>query len=158
MKRIPVAGGFLEILNKKELKPINAALQKHYGTSLPGDYVYMLNTRDNLYMVSRAIEDLPLKELRVSSIGLYIGEWLHGELRLSIEGSQLLGPLAQRNVADLADADCALWMQGESIHSVGDNGYVIIRHNGDFLGCGRRKDGVLLNYVPKTRRVKELAS
>ena len=33
-------------------------------------------------------------------------------------------------------------------------GYVIIRHEGDYLGCGKYVDGKILNHVPKERRLR----
>ena len=34
-------------------------------------------------------------------------------------------------------------------------GFVIIKKNEDFLGCGKYKEGIILNYVSKARRIKE---
>lgn len=160
MKRIPVKSpvAFLEIMNKKELKQINGYLKKQYDVSLDDNFAYMMNTKDNLYMCTRDVERLPLKEMRVSSIGLYIGEFIHGEFRLSIEGSQLFGSRAKRNIVELNKEEMEEWMKGESIPTKEiNNGYVIVRYNQDYLGSGRIKNGVLLNFIPKVRRVQELA-
>jgi len=35
-------------------------------------------------------------------------------------------------------------------------GFVIIKHNKDFFGSGKFKDGRLLNFLPKIRRLKEV--
>ena len=46
------------------------------------------------------------------------------------------------------------WLKGTDMNIESElNGYVLIRNNGDFLGCGKLKNGKLLNYVPKARRL-----
>lgn len=149
MKRIPIFAGFVEILSKKELKEINNYLQARFGAKLEGS-AYVKSTKGNIYMTTRNLGDVDLKNLRISSIGLYIGEMRKGEFRLSIEGSQILGPKAIKGIVEIQEV--AKWMKGESI-PIGSSevGYVIVKHGNDFLGCGRIKNGMLLNYVPKTR-------
>ena len=84
---------------------------------------------------------------------MYLGELRNGELRLSIEGSQIIGKGSDKNIADIEDTRA--WLRGEDLELVGDySGFVIIRHNKDFLGCGRYKEGKILNFVPKARRLK----
>ncbi len=157
MKRIPIFSGFVEILSKKELKEINNYLQARFGAKLEGS-AYLKSTKGNIYMTTRNLGDVDLKNLRISSIGLYIGEMRKGEFRLSIEGSQILGPKAAKGVIDIFEKDMKRWMCGELINvECKEKGYIIVCYGNDYLGSGRVKDGVLLNYVPKTRRVKELA-
>lgn len=149
---------FLHILNKRAQKPINAHLQKQFGVSLDQRFVYVLSNKSNLYMATRMLDILPLMDMHITTVGLYLGEWSHGELRLSIEGSQLFGPSATHNVLDLRSDELLLWMKGEEFPKTGDyTGYILIRHNTDYLGCGRLKNGILLNYIPKTRRLQEIA-
>jgi NOL1/NOP2/fmu family ribosome biogenesis protein len=76
------------------------------------------------------------------------------ELRLSIEGSQIIGKVAKRNVLELDDDLAKKWMSGEDFEIKTElNGFVIIKNRVDFLGCGRVAKGKLFNYVPKERRV-----
>ena len=45
-------------------------------------------------------------------------------------------------------------MKGEDLNIEGDySGFVIIKNKNDFLGTGKYKDGIILNYVGKERRV-----
>lgn len=85
---------------------------------------------------------------------MYIGEFKKGELRLSIEGSQLIGPHAKKNVVELDRNELRQWLRGEDlIKEVKEEGYVIMKSNNDFVGCGRVKEGKILNFVPKARRL-----
>ncbi len=160
MKRIALLSreSFIEVLTKKDLKPINDYLKTHFGVQLENGFAYLLSTKNNLYMVTRQLQDVDIKRLRISSIGLYIGEWRKEELRFSIEGSQLLGHKASKSIIDLSSEEVGQWMRGQPLNKItNETGYVLVRHNKDYLGCGRVKDGSLLNFVPKTRWVKELA-
>jgi len=150
---------FFHVMSKRDQKPINAYLQKQFGVSLDRQFVYVLSNKSNLYMATPMLNALPLEHMRITTIGLYLGEWSHGELRLSIEGSQLFGPHATQNVFDLTNDELSLWMRGERLAKDAECvGYVIVRHNVDYLGCGRLKNGALLNFIPKTRRLQETIS
>ena len=158
MKNLFIGGSTAAILSRKELKPINAYLAAQYNAHLPENYAYILTRKSNLYACSRKIEELPLQKMRLSAVGLYLGEYAKGEFRLSIEGSQLLGVSAQRNTIELNKEEIHQWMKGESLQlSHHCSGFVIVMHKGDYFGAGRAKENVLLNYVPKIRRLQEIA-
>ena len=156
--RIRIGYTEYEVLNKKTLRPINTFLINHFGASLPEGFAYLKSTKENVYLMSRWLAQLPLAQLRINSVGLYVGEITNAEFRLSIEGSQIIGPKVTKNVVALEKKELEQWMRGEPVpKETTASGYVIIRYGDDYLGSGRVKDGQLLNFVPKTRRVKELA-
>ena len=93
--------------------------------------------------------------LRVNSVGIYFAEMHKGAIRLSIEGSQIIGKECSKNVLDVDRRQALEWMTGQDISiSNPGKGYVIIRHEGDYLGCGKYADGKILNHVPKERRLR----
>mgnify|MGYP006276322919 CR=1 FL=1 len=144
----------LDILNKKQAKHINAQIQKRWGASFDTDYTY-LHGKDKIFITTRDLAKIPFDSYRVNSCGLYIAEYRNNEIRLSIEGSQLIGPQAETNVVDLPTEQAWEWMRGKDIEtSHPDEGFVIIRCGEDYLGSGKVKDGRILNYVPKTRRIQ----
>ena len=80
----------------------------------------------------------------------------HG-IRLSIEGSQIVGPEANNNIAEIDEQQTKQWLKGEDLEFKGNfSGFVIIKHNNDFLGSGKYKDGKILNYVSKARRISSI--
>lgn len=143
------------ILNSKEIKNINKELEDRFGVNLPKENVYLMNDKDRLYISTRMIEEIDVRNIRVNSYGIYIMTILGSNMRLSIEGSQILGPDATKNVIVLDDDDADLWMKGRDLGcSKGIHGIFIIRNEkGDFMGSGSAKEGKLLNYVPKERRI-----
>ena len=77
------------------------------------------------------------------------------EIRLSIEGSQLVGPKATKNIAEITEQQAKQWLKGEDLE-IKDNhysGFIIIKHDNYFLGAGKYKENKILNYVGKSRRI-----
>ena len=75
-------------------------------------------------------------------------------LRLSIEGSQIMGPYAKKNVLELSKEASRDWLKGRDLAVETDcSGFVIVKSGDDFMGCGKVKDNKLLNFVPKIRRI-----
>jgi len=145
----------LNILNKKKIKEILALIKKQWGTDFKTELVFLMNTQNKIFLVNREVFNLNLEKLRINSIGLYFGELKNNELRLSIEGSQLIGNNTKQNIVELNEKQAMQWLKGQDIDIKGNyKGFVIIKHKNDFLGTGKYKDKKVLNYVPKARRFK----
>lgn len=143
----------LKILSSRELKPILKYAEEHYGAKPKWDYGWLLTPKNKIYLVSKDVGKIDTDKLRVTAVGMYFGEWKHNELRFSIEGSQLLGPLATKNVVELSDSERDEWLKGEELEKIEGEGFVLIKHKTDFLGSGKSKEGKILNFVPKARRL-----
>ncbi len=145
-----------KVLNSKEVKVIAAAVKQQWGGNFSFDGGFLEGRDGDIFLISRDIEKLDLERLNIESAGLYFGQVRNGELRLSIEGSQLVGRTATRNVIEVTDADFRQWLSGSDLEKdySGCSGYVLIKHDGDFIACGKCKDGKILNFVPKARRVR----
>ena len=145
----------LKILNKKEVKNIFSIIKKQFDADVDLDYVFLMNNKNKLYIVNKEAFNMDLDKLRINSFGLYFGELRDNELRLSMEGSQLIGAKAKKNVLELGDKESREWLKGyDSSLKLKERGFVIIKHNNDFLGCGKVVQNKVLNYVPKTRRLR----
>jgi len=139
-------------LNAKEKKQFISECEEQFGSSPGKDLVYFKTSKEDVFIVSRAIEQIDTTNLRVNSFGLYIAEWKRG-VRLSIEGSELVGKTATKSVVELSDEETAAWIKGEDIYKELPKGVYIIKHGDDFIGCARSTEGRLINHVPKTRRI-----
>ena len=136
-----------------------ALLNEQWGFDKKLDYAFVLTEKERIYLIKRSIDNLDLTKLRINSLGLYFAEFRNNELRLSIEGSQIVGPFATKNFVVINDNELRQWLRGEDlIKECTQTGFVIIKHSEDYLGCGKYKDGTILNFVPKTRRLMTLAS
>ncbi|HLC96113.1 MAG TPA: hypothetical protein VJH97_02225 [Candidatus Nanoarchaeia archaeon] len=144
----------LKILNKKELRTFFDILEKIFGYTGKLDFVFLLSEKNKVYLVNKEIEGINLQKLRVNSYGMYIAEWREHEVRLSIEGSQLVGPFCSKNVLEVDTKTAREWLKGVDIDYNGElEGFVIIKNGDDHLGSGRVVPGKILNYVSKVRRL-----
>ena len=151
-----------EVLNGKKVRQLMKLLEEQWGVKEIPDCGFLQKEND-VFLITRSVDAVDLRTLNLNSLGLYFAELRNEQLRLSIEGSQLIGKQA-KNVISLSDAQIAAWMRGEDL--VLDDGsgreetdrFCIIENKGNFYGCGRVKDGNLINFVPKSRRIKKASS
>ena len=144
----------LKILNSKEVKNIYKLLESQFGFKEKLDFVFLLSSKDKIYIINRDIEYIDLEKIRINALGLYFASFVIDGLRLSIEGSQIIGPKAKHHVLKLRDLAFEMWLKGLDFKiETEEKGYMIVKHDNDFVGCGKVKEGTLLNYVPKARRL-----
>jgi NOL1/NOP2/fmu family ribosome biogenesis protein len=142
----------LSALNSKEKKHLFNLIKEQFGSEINFDIVFV-NTQNKIFVLSD-FKGISLEGLRVNSLGLYLGELRNNEFRLSIEGAQLIGMTATKNILVLSDGQAKRWMAGEDFEVDSSlKGFVLVKHEKEFLGCGKIINGKLLNYVPKERRV-----
>lgn len=146
----------LRKLSHSEVKEILSVIEKTYGIkkiSLP--YYFYTNNKFRIYIVSKSFDEEQLKHLRIQNVGLYFANFEEKQLRLTIEGSQLIGPEATTNVVDITEKELVEWMRGETLQkTITDKGFVIIRCGNDYYGCGRKSGEGMANFIPKSRRIK----
>jgi NOL1/NOP2/fmu family ribosome biogenesis protein len=156
--------GNLKILNSRETKHIVEIMSEQYGyeyKKAAHEYAFLMNKDNRIYLVSRNIEIMPYHEFKIDSVGMYLGELYKESLRLSIEGAQMIGPDATKSVIELDDEQMVEWIKGKDIDlEFEDSKHFLIVKNvnkitgkTDFIGTGKYKDGKLLNYVSKSRRL-----
>ena len=147
----------LKILNSKEIKEIFKLIEAQWGAKLKLDYAFLKNSKNRIFIINKDISKIDLEKLRINSIGMYFCEIDKIGIRLSIEGSQIIGPKASKNIAEINEEQTKQWFKGEDL-DINENysGFVIVKHNNDFLGTGKYRDGKVLNYVGKSRRVKTI--
>ena len=145
----------LKPLASKDKKQLLALIKAQWNADFKPEFVFFRNEKQKIYVIHKDIAKIDLSGARINTVGMYFGEYKKGELRLSIEGSQLIGPLAKKNVVELDDKEAIAWLRGNDLNKEGDwSGFVIVKHNDDYLGSGKyTADKRLLNFVPKARRL-----
>ena len=144
-----------EFLAKKEVKKVLEKVEEQWGTTVTGEYLFFKNNKRKLYIVSKEFAQIDRDKLRINSIGLYFCEVTEkGDIRLSIEGSQMLGPSATKNVLEVNEKQVKEWLYGEDVAYEGESkGFVILKYGDYFVGCGKHKEGYINNHVSKNRRI-----
>lgn len=145
----------LKILNSKEIKEVYGMIESQWGAKIKLDCGFLKNNKNRVFVVSRDISKVDLSKLRLNSVGMYFCEIDDKGIRLSIEGAQIVGNKAAKNVVELNEEETKKWFKGEDLEKEcrDCNGFVILKHNKDFLGTGKYSNGRILNYVGKTRRI-----
>ncbi|MBN2094465.1 MAG: hypothetical protein JW727_00300 [Candidatus Aenigmarchaeota archaeon] len=114
-------------------------------------------TSDKVYVLSVDIPGVDLSGLRVFSIGITAGRQFDKSARYKPTTNllQIFGKFATRNIVDITDEEKEDYMRGLDIEKEADveEGYVIVRHGKDILGCGLYSKGSIKNQVPKAKRM-----
>jgi len=141
-------------LNSKERKEIASQLEEQFGCSFESDLFMLKNNKEKIFIVTRALDGVDLTHLRIDTMGSYVLAVQKDGLRPTIEGSELLGPKAIKNIVDIDDGEMREWLKGKDLPSSKEgNALVLIRHDTTWLGAGKLREGIILNFVPKNRRI-----
>ena len=144
----------LKFLDSKEKKLFLRKLKDQFDFSVKIEDNLLRSDKGKIFLISKDVSKVDFKDLRVNSVGMYLGRD-DKEIRLSIEGSQLIGPKAKKNVHPVNEREMENWMAGDEIDCNEEyEGFVILKYNDDFIGCGKYSNRKILNYVPKERRIK----
>lgn len=142
------------ILNSKQTREIYSMLEARYGFSAKLDFSFLKN-KDDIYLISRDLAKVDVKKLNINSLGLYFGEVKNDSIRLSIDATNMIGSKLGKNILMLDEEQAMYWIKGDDLPLQTDmKGIVVVKHNQDYLGSGIIKNGILLNHVPKERRLK----
>ncbi|MEA3515127.1 MAG: hypothetical protein U9R34_06615 [Nanoarchaeota archaeon] len=148
----------LYVLRRKEVKVLLLKLKEQWGFEGELDYVFLKGKEDKIFIATRDITKIEWDNIRINSSGIYIAKETNGQVRLSIEGSQLIGPHATKNVIEISEKLARLWMKGYNIpfdEEKGEElkGFQIMKCKDDFMATGIFKENRMLNFVPKNRRI-----
>lgn len=151
----------IQPLNSKKTKELLKILESQYGTdysSLIKNYILYINKDNKIFIINKEFSQLDTSKVRINSLGLYLGELHNNQLRTSIEGSQLLGKDAKKNVIEIDISQKRAWLRGKDMEIKHENtGFLIVKcktQDGiDFLCSGKVKSNNLMNFIPKNRRI-----
>ena len=81
------------------------------------------------------------------------------KIRLSIEGSQILGAQIKKNIFELDEKQMEEWMMGQDLPiKTGKRDFLVIKYQDNFLGCGKASEEKIGNFIPKSRRLRAKSS
>ncbi|MBL7147440.1 MAG: hypothetical protein ISS82_01290 [Nanoarchaeota archaeon] len=143
-----------KILTKKETKQlINKIKQQYSIKNLELDYIFLKN-KERILVVSDKFSKVELDNLNINAIGMYFAN-VTNKIRLTIEGSQIIGHLANNNVLEINEEQLKDYFAGTDLNTDKTcKDFVILKYKDMFLGTGKYKEGKIINFFPKERRVK----
>jgi NOL1/NOP2/fmu family ribosome biogenesis protein len=151
----------LTILNKKEKQEIENKLNKQFGIKEISEKIIMKG-KEKLFLFSGSFTNEEIKKLEelviIEKVGVYFAkiDERTKDIRLSIEGSQILKKQIKKNVFEISEELVEQWMKGRELNiKTGKKGFVVIKYKNDFLGTGKASEEKISNFIPKIRRLKE---
>ncbi len=145
-------------LKDKERKELEKSLNIGFGIKkIPGEVISAGGER--LFFFDGEADEEGLRLLQecapVERMGVYFAKIIAGEVRLTIEGTQIFQDQIKKNVFELNKEQAEKWMMGEELNiKTGMKGFVIMKFEDNFLGCGKASEEKIGNFIPKTRRLK----
>ncbi|MFH1834810.1 MAG: hypothetical protein ABH851_01325 [Methanobacteriota archaeon] len=118
-----------------------------------GEYLYRETKGGVKYFLYTGCEN---PGLDVEWTGLHIGTLVEGVFQPTIEGAQLLGPSAGKNVVSVSREEAEKLMSGEEImveNSV--EGVVLLEVEELFFGAGKSEKGKIKQFITKSRLLKK---
>lgn len=153
---------FLKILNQHEKHEIEKKLSEQFGVEkIPG--LILRRGEERLFLFSGDFLENEIKNLEalvpIERIGIYFAKIIGNEIKLSIEGTQILKNQIKKNIFELNEKQLEDWMMGQDIQiKTGKHGFLVIKYKDDFLGCGKASEEKIGNFIPKSRRLKQKGS
>jgi len=93
-------------------------------------------------------------ETRIETIGLYFAKYENDEIRLTLDGVQLLKSQITKNILELDDNYAEQWLRGNDLDIKTGYGWKILKHKEEFIGCGKSTGERITNFMPKERRIR----
>ncbi len=147
-----------KILSIKEKNEIVDLLKKQFGIQKLSGLIVQKG-KEKLFLFIGKFGPKEIKQLEektiIERIGIYFARIERGEIRLSLEGVQMLKDQITKNIFELNEEQANIWMHGSELNiATGERGYLVMKYKNDYLGCGKASAEKIGNFVPKSRRLK----
>ncbi len=147
----------LHFLSSSQKKKLLSELKEQFGiNSLP--YLLIESGKEKLRGFSGHLSKEELSNLNriinIELIGLYLIK-KETPIRLSFDAPHLLKSQISSNILKINKEETQAWLKGANLEIKLPRGTYIIEHENNFIGCGKSNSSVLLNHVPKDRRLRK---
>ncbi len=149
---------YIKIFSQAEKKKIESVLQEQFGIkSIPGKIV--MRGEERLFFFTGEIDEEGIRKIEqataVEKVGMYFAKLINEDIKLTIEGTQLLKDQITKGIFEINDEQAEEWMMGRELNiQSGMKGFVVMKNNDDYLGCGKASQDKITNFIPKSRRLK----
>jgi NOL1/NOP2/fmu family ribosome biogenesis protein len=146
----------VDVLKRKEMKNVLSLLSNQFGFESWNKGLVLIKKKDKLWVVDKESLQQDITGMRVEVVGIYFGTLESSGLRLSIEGSQIIGPKSKKNIVRIDEKKLNSWLRGFDLDLEISSTYALLRYGNSFAGCGKRKGNQVMNTIPKSRRIHRL--
>ncbi len=148
----------LKILAEFEKKEIENKLNEQFGIKkIPG--MLLKSGEERIFFFQGSFNEKQIKDIEenipIERVGFYFATYLNEEIRLSLEGVELLKDQIKKNTFELDEKQAEQWMMGSELNiATGKQAILVMKHKNYFLGCGKASKEKIGNFIPKSRRLK----
>ena len=148
----------IKILTEQEKKKIEKKLHEQFGVKELNGKILKLG-EEKLFFFTGQIDEEEIRKIEQSApiekVGVYFAKLINEEIKLTIEGTQLLKEQITKGIFQINDSQAEEWMMGRELNlKSGLKGFVVMKNNDDYLGCGKASQEKITNFIPKSRRLK----
>lgn len=150
----------MNFLKAEDVKQLEKIVKINYGTVIDLErFLILKNFEEKIWIASKDVLKIDLSKLRINSIGLYLGKLKRNEkIHLSLEGSQIVGKNANKNIVILDELSTKKFMQGLDVKPQKEidceyNNFVIVWSGNEIIGSSLLTEVKLKNLIPKSRRI-----
>ncbi|MCS7106101.1 MAG: hypothetical protein NZ942_02180 [Candidatus Aenigmarchaeota archaeon] len=147
-------------LSGEEVREIERIVEKNYGVKLSlKDFTVAKDKEEKIWLASKEILSFDLSKLQVNSLGFNFGKLKRNEkIHLTIEGAQIVGKSATKNIVLLNEENALKFMQGLDVKPEKEinceyHNFVIVKFKDRILGSSLLTEEGIKNMVPKGRRI-----
>jgi len=153
----------LNRMPKIEVRSLCTEINGIFSSSLDlTGFAVFSNNKNRIFVSTSLVESFLKLHLNIEKAGLYFASRTHaGEIRLTIEGSQVVFQSANKNIFHADKNQIMELVRGididysDSMKTL-ENGFVLVVYENDCYGCGRFTGKKIVNYVKKSNRIKNL--
>ena len=145
-------------LRKREIDQVKELLLGNYGFSMPNSWKLYYLGKSKVWVLKEEFFDLPLERFNVETMGFYLCHFEHDIFRLSIQGAQIVGKKASKNILDISLKEAWELIRGFDIDK--ETGleatYIILKSPVGIIGVGKNHKTKVLCQIKKNRRIRNL--
>ncbi len=142
-------------LKGKELERVFGYLEERFGIGrgLFGGYDFRVSPKGKAFISNRFPGTDPRSALNLGLPFVRVGR--SGVIKPTSVFIQLFGRHAKKGIVNIGKEQAKRFASGMDLEIGTDlsRGYVIVRYGNYDLGCGRLKEGILKNMLPKGKRM-----
>jgi NOL1/NOP2/fmu family ribosome biogenesis protein len=149
---------YIKILTEHEKKKIEQKLNEQFGIKgIPGKIV--MRGAERLSVFTGNADEKEIRKIEeiapIEKAGVYFAKLINEDIKLTIEGTQILQEQIKKGIFEINDGQAEEWMMGRELNiKTGLRGFVVMKNRSDLLGCGKASENKITNFIPKSRRLK----
>ena len=150
----------MKVLEKEEVENLEGLIEKNYGIRIDlNQFLVLFGSEEKIWLASKEIANLDMRKFPVNSIGMNFGKIKRNDkINLTVEGAQMIGKQATKNVVVLDEQTAQKFLQGSDAKPQQEinceyHNFSIVKSGEDVLGSSPLTEEGLQNLLPRSRRI-----